>query len=294
MGILDRIHEARQKSIKEAVAAEILKKQREKEAAEKAIRDRELKAQARENAITAHISDTESIIASLGILPEVDYGRYFSEVSEFTGYSYRVGLYTHPRLNLNSSHPLAHRTEEVNSQLTDSLRARNITVSKVGHSYTYRTSETGTIVGSEFHLGFSHDIDDFPLVYLPNEEFLDGGYVHHYGYEHPQPRFDMRRMHEPRLPGIGIQFFKYGSLTFSEDGHHKGKGYGNWTTTTHRAIYFRILPNANVVMTGEAGQRKFQLTSFKKFDDELERVITHPFTYEKREFHSKYIDYGGD
>lgn len=294
MGLLDRINEARQRSIQEAAAAEIQKKQSEKESAETAIRDKELKAQARENAIAAYISDSESIIALLGVLPEADYGKYFDEVSKFTGYSHRVGLYAHPKLNLDSSHPLAQRTVVVSTQLAESFQTKNMTVSEIGPSYTYRTSKTGTIVGNEFHLGFAHEIDDFPLVYLPDEEFLDGGYVHLYDYEDPKPHFDMRGMHEPHLPGIGIQFFKYGSLAFSADGHDKEKGYGNWTTTTHRGIYLRILPNADVVMTGVSGQRKDQLTSFKKLDDELERIIAHPLTYTKREFNSKYFDYGGD
>ena len=272
------------------------KKQQEAEAAQKAITDKELKAQARESTIAAYISDSESIIALLGTLPEADYDKYFNEVSEFTGYYHRIGLYSHLKLNLDSSHPLAQRTEEISAQLTGSLQARNITVSKVGHQLgfgSYEYSEEGRTIKHEFHLG-TYGHEDFSLVYLPEKEFLDGGYVHHYGYEHPEPHFDMRGMHEPRLPGIGIQFFRYGSLAFSADSHDKEKGYGNWTTTTHRSVYFRILPNTDFIMTGASRQKKDRLTSFKKLDDGLEQVIAHPLIYTKREFNRKYFDYGGD
>lgn len=294
MGLLDRINEARQRSAREAAEAELRKRREAIEAAQRSVRNSELRAQARENSVVAHITDSKAIIELLGKLPEADYAKYFNAVFEFTGYSHRVGLYSHPKLNLDSSHPLAQETEEVSAELAKSLQTRNIAVSRIGNSYTYQTSEEGSTTRGEFDLGFDHSLDNFPLVYLPEREFLDGGYVHTYGYETPQPKFDMKGMHEPHQPGIGIHLFKYADYDFGPDDHYKGKGYGSWTTTTHRSVYLRFLPSMDLVLTGTSRQKKERVTSFKKLDDAVEQVMSHPLTYTKREFTSKYYHTGGD
>lgn len=259
MGFIDRIEEARQKAIQDAIDA---KKSHAREliAEQEASERKAAEEQARLIQITIpnYIQDTLAIIHLLETLPTANYDEYLKRVADFVGYDLRVGIYSSPEPKLEPTHPLAERVKEV----TDS-RGKAFVKAKI--------TPVGTTTLSRYKGWWDGEIPADPLIRRYSSStnfFLDPNPTIREKYGLFGWSLRLVSLTEPSLPSIGINFskWKYGHYT---------SGSELVTTDTHDDIYIRILPSADMVITNAIGQQKFRLTSLKMFDDALEVAFQH-------------------